>query len=281
MSSSRFGVLITANELASAISSNAAPILLDISDDIEAVPLGRSVIPGAIAASLATDISGPATKSGGRRPLPHPSALQKTLRRWGIDANTQVVVYDNASGAQAGRAWWTLRWAGHTNTRLLDGGFAAWASAGHETAGQPVTPARPGTFTVTPGGMPVIDADEAGAIAHNGALLDARGKKGYEGDPDKPTTGHIPGAICAGAKDALGPDGCFKSTEDLNALYAGHGADGAQPVGVYCGSGNAAAFKLAGIYAAGLEASLYVGSWSAWSADPARRITQGSERGYG
>lgn len=279
MSDSRSDVLITADALASAMSGDASPILLDISDDLETAPLERPVIPGAIAVSLAADISGPATKAGGRRPLPDPAMLQETLRRFGINADTQVVVYDNASGSQAGRAWWTLRWAGHANTRLLDGGLAAWQAAGNATADEPAHPAGGGSITVSPGNMPVIDANEAADIARNGALLDARGKTAYEGDPDKPASGHIPGAICAGAKDALGSDGAFKSTEELNALYAGHGADGAKPVGVYCGSGNAAAFELAGMYAAGLEAPLYVGSWSAWSADPDRPVAQGPERG--
>lgn len=279
MSDSRASVLITADALVAAISTDETIVLLDISDDLETAPLERAVIPGAIAASLAADISGPATKPGGRRPLPDPAVLQEGLRLWGIDADSLVVVYDNASGSQAGRAWWTLRWAGHTNTRLLDGGLGAWTAAGHPTADQPIHPAGSGNFTVIPGNMPVIDADEAAGIARNGALLDARGKTAYEGDPDKPASGHIPGAICAGAKDALGDDGCFKPTEDLNALYAGHGANGSQPVGVYCGSGNAASFELAGMYAAGLEAPLYVGSWSAWSADPDRPVAQGAERG--
>ena len=279
MSDSRASVLITADALVAAISTDETIVLLDISDDLETAPLERAVIPGAIAASLAADISGPATKPGGRRPLPDPAVLQEGLRLWGIDADSLVVVYDNASGSQAGRAWWTLRWAGHTNTRLLDGGLGAWTAAGHPTADQPIHPAGSGNFTVIPGNMPVIDADEAAGIARNGALLDARGKTAYEGDPDKPASGHIPGAICAGAKDALGDDGCFKPTEDLNAFYAGHGANGSQPVGVYCGSGNAASFELAGMYAAGLEASLYVGSWSAWSADPDRPAAQGAERG--
>jgi thiosulfate/3-mercaptopyruvate sulfurtransferase len=279
MSDSRASVLITADALVAAISTDETIVLLDISDDLETAPLERAVIPGAIAASLAADISGPATKPGGRRPLPDPAVLQEGLRLWGIDADSLVVVYDNASGSQAGRAWWTLRWAGHTNTRLLDGGLGAWTAAGHQTADQPIHPAGSGNCTVIPGSMPVIDADEAASIARNGALLDARGKTAYEGDPDKPASGHIPGAICAGAKDALGDDGCFKPAEDLNALYAGHGANGSQPVGVYCGSGNAASFELAGMYAAGLEASLYVGSWSAWSADPDRPAAQGAERG--
>ena len=279
MSDTRSSVLITAKNLAAATSVNASLVLLDISDDLETAPLERCVIPGAIAVSLASDMSGAATPEDGRRPLPDPATLQRTLRRWGINEDTQVIVYDDASGGQAGRAWWTLRWAGHVNTRLLDGGLAAWRALGNKTDDKPAHPSTGGNISVNPGGMPVIEADEAARIARNGALLDARGKTAYQGDPDKSATGHIPGAICAGAKDALGPNGRFKSTEELNALYAGHGADGSQLVGVYCGSGNAAAFELAGMYAAGLEAPLYVGSWSAWSAEPDRPVAQGSERG--
>lgn len=279
MTDSRSSVLVSADDLAARMAGTPGFVLLDVSDDLETAPLERPVIPGAIAVSLASDISGPATREGGRRPLPDPGQLQVNLRRWGINADSPVVVYDNASGGQAGRAWWTLRWAGHENVRLLDGGLAAWIAAGQETAAEPAHPAGGGTITVKTGGMPVIDADEAAAIARGGALLDARGKTAYEGDPDKPATGHIPGAICAGAKDALGPDGCFKPTEDLRAMFSGLGADGAQPVGVYCGSGNAASFELAGMYAAGFEAPLYVGSWSAWTGDPARPVAQGADRG--
>lgn len=279
MTNPRSSVLITVDELAADISGTSAPVLLDVSDDLESAPLERPVIPGALAVSLAQDFSGPATKKGGRRPLPEPAILQETLRRRGIDGGSKVVVYDDASGAQAGRAWWTLRWAGHGHTRLLDGGFAAWSEAGHETAAQPVHPAGIGNITVTPGGLPVIDANQAAEIARKGALLDARGKTAYEGDPDKPATGHIPGAVCAAAAGVLGPDGRFKSTEELRALFTDLDANGSQPVGVYCGSGNAAAFELAGMYAAGLQAPLYVGSWSAWTGDPERPVAQGSERG--
>ncbi len=279
MKDSRSSVLITVDELAARISDRAGLVILDISDDLEAAPLERPVIPGAMAVSLASDLSGPATKMGGRRPLPDAAVLQGNLRRWGIEVDSLVVVYDNASGAQAGRAWWTLRWAGHEHVLLLDGGLRAWQAAGHETAAQPVHPAGKGAFTVKPGGMPVIEADEAAGIARRGALLDARGRTAYEGEPDKPATGHIPGAICAAASDTLAADGCFKSTEELRSLFASHGADGTQPTGVYCGSGNAAAFELAGMYAAGLEAPLYVGSWSAWTGEPSRPVAKGPERG--
>ena len=86
-------------------------------------------------------------------------------------------------------------------------------------------------------------------------------------------------ALYVPAPDALGPDGVFKSTEDLRVMFENLGVDGSQPAGVYCGSGNAAAFELAGIYASGLAAPLYVGSWSAWTGDPDRPVAQGPDRG--
>ena len=87
------------------------------------------------------------------------------------------------------------------------------------------------------------------------------------------------GAICAPSANTIGPDGTFKPTEELKALFASLGAEGSQPVGVYCGSGNAASHELAAMYAAGIEAPLYVGSWSAWTGDPSRPVAQGPVRG--
>jgi thiosulfate/3-mercaptopyruvate sulfurtransferase len=136
MSDSRSGVLVTVDEVADRVSDTARLVILDISDDLDAAPLERPVIPGPLAVSLASEFSGPPTKPGGRRPLPDAGALQENMRRWGIDAETFVVVYDNASGAQAGRARWTLRWAGHASVNLLDGGLAAWIAAEHDTAAQ-------------------------------------------------------------------------------------------------------------------------------------------------
>ena len=199
MTDTRESVLITVEALADRLADPAGVVVLDISDDLEASPLDRPVIPGALAVSLASDISGPATKEGGRRPLPDPAELQQTLRDFGINGDSLVVVYDDVSGSRTGRAWWTLRWAGHNDVRLLDGGLGAWTDAGHDTAPEPAAAPGGGTIEVSPGGMPVIDADQAAEIARNGALLDARGRKAYDGDPANPATGHIR-AHCAPAR---------------------------------------------------------------------------------
>lgn len=279
MNDIRSNVLISVVELSAALDGGKSVVLLDVSDDLETAPLERAVIPGAIAISLASDISGPASKEAGRRPVPEMGALQERVRSWGVNADSLVVVYDNAGGAQAGRAWWTFRWAGHADVRLLDGGLKAWMAAGKTTADQPRHLPGGGTVILSPGHMPTIEADDAAAIARAGALLDARGKAAYEGEAGKPKTGHIPGSLCAPSSRSLGADGCFKSADELRKQFAAIGADGSKPVGVYCGSGNAASHLLAAMHVAGIEAPLYVGSWSQWSEQPGRPVAQGPEPG--
>ena len=112
-------------------------------------------------------------------------------------------------------------------------------------------------------------------------LLDARGKANYVGapaEPGKPATGHIPGAMLAPSGEHV-DCGCFRPSDDIRRRLVELGVDASKPIGVYCGSGNAASHLLAAMHAAGLEASLYVGSWSHWSADPARPVATGPERG--
>jgi len=126
--------------------------------------------------------------------------------------------------------------------------------------------------------MPTISAEQAAALATQSALLDARPRTAYIGDPAKPGTGHIPGAIHAAAGDNIA-DGKFRPNDELHARFSSLGADGSKKIGVYCGSGNAAAHAVAAMCAVGLKPALYVGSWSAWSADPSHPVATGPEPG--
>src|ERR1700739_708345 len=87
-------------------------------------------IPGALYAHLDADLAGPRTPASGRHPLPQVDSLAAKLGAWGIDAEVQVVAYDQGSGAYAARLWWLLRWLGHQRVAVLDGGLAAWQRAG-------------------------------------------------------------------------------------------------------------------------------------------------------
>jgi thiosulfate/3-mercaptopyruvate sulfurtransferase len=117
--------------------------------------------------------------------------------------------------------------------------------------------------------MPVLGADEASELARTGVLLDARAAERYRGEvePVDPIAGHVPGAVSAPTSENVGADGRFRSPAELRRRFAAMGADGSRPVGAYCGSGVTAAHEVLALGLAGVEAALYVGSWSNWVAE--------------
>jgi thiosulfate/3-mercaptopyruvate sulfurtransferase len=261
------------------------PVVLDVRWRLGGPPArpdhDAAHIPGAVFLDMDTDLADPPGPEG-RHPLPSVERLQAALRRAGVRAGSLVVAHDDAQGVQAARAWWLLRWAGFAAgaVAVLDGGFRAWVEAGLPTTDEPSRPA-PGDVTVRPGGMPVLDADEAAALARSGVLLDARAPERYRGEhePVDPKAGHIPGAHNAPATGVLGADGRWLPPAAL-AEWLGRLA-GEREVGAYCGSGaTASALVLAAEYAGYREPErpigLYVGSWSNWSADPARAVATGA-----
>ncbi|HVW41910.1 MAG TPA: rhodanese-like domain-containing protein [Amycolatopsis sp.] len=267
-------VLIGADELARQLESADPPVLLDVRWAL-GDPHGHrhyldGHVPGAVYVDLDTELAAPPAPSEGRHPLPDIDALQAAARRWGLREGSRVVAYDNSGGLAAARAWWLLRWAGVADVRLLDGGLGAWR--GELETGFGTSPAE-GDVVLKPGGLPTLTMDEAGEFPRTGVLLDARAAERYRGErePVDPRAGHIPGAVSAPTSDNLGPDGRFRSREELAARFRELGAaDG--PVGVYCGSGVTAAHEVAALAVAGIKSALYPGSWSQWSNDPERPV---------
>jgi len=234
-------------------------------------------IPGAAYAHLNADLSGPTTGRNGRHPLPDPATLSRTLGRLGVTRGVQVVAYDQDSGMYASRLWWLLRWLGHTDVALLDGGFAKWrAEARATTSGD--EPARPREFSGSPRMDMVADVDEvARLVGRPGSLLlDARAPERYRGDlePIDRVPGHIPGAVNYHFLRNLDEHGTFRSAASLRQdLGQALGQTPADHVVCYCGSGVTACQNLVALEHAGLHgARLYVGSWSEWSNDPSRPI---------
>ncbi|WP_283138162.1 sulfurtransferase [Rhizohabitans arisaemae] len=229
-------------------------------------------LPGARFCDLDADLAAPAG-AGGRHPLPDAAAFQRAMRELGVCGDRTVVVYDDADSSAAARAWWTLRYFGHRDVRVLDGGYRGWVEAG-----RPVTAAESpevrGDFTARPGGMPMLDADGAAAVAVSGILLDARAPRRYRGEEESVdrVAGHIPGAVNAPTTENVGPDGRFLGPERLRERFAALGVDAAEEVGAYCGSGVTAAHEVLALHLAGFEAALYVGSWSNWIEDPSRPV---------
>ncbi|QEO14839.1 sulfurtransferase [Agromyces intestinalis] len=275
--------VITAEQLLARFEAGEPPILLDIRFSPRGPDLRPQYeaghIPGARFVDLAGQLAGEGGGTAGRRPLPDPADLQETLRSLGIDDDSEVVVYDDNSGLSAGRGWWVLTWAGLEHVRLLDGGYAAWLAAGGGVSAEEPPPATRGTVSVRPGALPVLDADGAAGLPDEGVLLDARGESAYLGGPREPgaaPTGHIPGALEAGTRANLDERGLLRPEPELRERFASLGVAAGTKVGAYCGGGVAAAHEVLVLRTLGIEASLFVGSWSAWSADPSRPVATGS-----
>jgi thiosulfate/3-mercaptopyruvate sulfurtransferase len=270
--------LIDVHELAAALGGDRPPLLLDVRwrlggpPGIEVYRAGH--LPGAVYADLDRDLAGP-PGAGGRHPLPSTDDAQAALRRLGVSGGRPVVVYDDVAGTVAARAWWLLRYLGHDDVRLLDGGYAAWTAAGRPVETGDGTPPPPGDLVARPGGMAVLDADEAATVAREGVLLDARAAERYRGEvePIDPVAGHVPGAVSAPAAGLTDGTGRFLPREVLRDRFATLGA--VDRVGAYCGSGVMAAQTVLALELAGRPAALYVGSWSEWVSDPARPVATG------
>ncbi len=235
-------------------------------------------VPGAIDTEAYTDYAGPPSVEGGQRPLPAIADLERKARAWGLRRDRMVVVYDGDRSMTAARAWWVLRWAGLSDVRVLDGGLPGWIAEGLPTASFAPEP-EPSDIVLSPGHMPELNADQALAIAREAVLIDARIRPNYIGGPGEPRRGHIPGALSAPAPDNVTDYGNFTESGTLKEMYRVLGADGSRPVGVYCGAGMSAAHTVLALAAIGVDAALYVGSWSAWIADPQRPGVIGAEPG--
>lgn len=286
--------LIAASTLAAALAGPRPPRLLDVRWPVPwpaahltagpgpADPEGyrQAHLPGAVFVDLDADLAAPpGDGSRGRHPLPDAASFTAAMRRLGV-GDGPVVAYDAGPGFAAARAWWCLRYFGHPDVRVLDGGLAAWRAAGRPVeSGEPV-PVPPGDFTAESGRLPVLDAAAAAALARTGRLLDARTDARYRGEsPVDPVRGHIPGAVGAPTFDNVAVDGTWHPPTYLRSRFAILGAEDG-PVGAYCGSGVTAAHTALAMTVAGLPTpAVYVGSWSEWIADPSRPVIDGPDPG--
>jgi len=269
-----------------ALQAAGAPLaLVDTSFDLADTEAGRRAwgfghLPGSIYTHLDEDLSGRKTGSNGRHPLPERADFARTLGRLGITPATTVIAFDAQGGVYAARLWWLLRWMGHEAVAVLDGGIAAW-----ERAGGTLVRDEPGVRAAAPYAdrTPLTRQLDAATVRRElGRLrvLDARAAERFRGEvePLDPVAGHIPGALNRFHRANLEKDGTFKTPDRLRAELAPLlGPEGTAGFAHQCGSGVTACHNLLAMEVAGLPGSaLYPGSWSEWSADPARPIATGS-----
>lgn len=282
---SDFPPLITAADLQGRLSQSDWRIV-DCRFDLTNPSAGRATwldghIPGAVYADLDSDLAGPITKTSGRHPLPDEDAAAQTFGDLGIGKLIKVVVYDDGSGGIAARAWWLLRWLGHQQVALLDGGYAGWVRCGGavETGDVPVSSE---SFVAAAQNDWLLTTEEIEAWVRDKVtfcLVDARDRKRFCGDsePIDRIPGHIPGSTSLPFSENLRADGAWKAPADLRRLWAtalGERVDG--DWGVMCGSGVTACHLALSAELAGLrEPRLYAGSWSEWIRGPDRPVATG------
>jgi thiosulfate/3-mercaptopyruvate sulfurtransferase len=238
-----------------------------------------SHVPGAVFSHVDRDLSATTTGRNGRHPLPSPEASAAVFGRLGIDTAKQVVAYDQGSGVYASRLWWMLRWLGHENVAVLDGGFAKWTAEARPVESEPRT-ATPANFAPVRV-RPTVNATGIAASLprHALVLLDARAAERYRGDvePLDPVAGHIPGALNRPHSRNVAADGTFRPAGELRAEFDAmlHGRSPGDVVH-YCGSGVSACHNILAMTIAGHPLTrLYPGSWSEWVSDPRRPIARG------
>jgi thiosulfate/3-mercaptopyruvate sulfurtransferase len=259
-------------------------VLLDCRFDLNDTNAGENAwmqahIPGARYAHLDRDLSDQGKVGQGRHPWPNAANFCARLGRWGITPQSQVVAYDNDTGAFAARAWFLLRTLGHEKVAVLDGGWKRWTDLGLSVDSRPRTPVAT-VYRAEFDARRILDSAQLEAALQTGDLLvDARSAERFRGDeePIDRVAGHVPGAVNRPFGDNLA-NGRFKSPSQLADEF--HALLGALPPNraiAMCGSGVTACHHLLAMERAGLPgARLYAPSWSGWISDPAHKIATGA-----
>ena len=285
--SARVRPLITVDQLHSLMAKpRTTPTLLDVRWELGR-PSSRSEyekehLPGAVYVDLDNQLSAPREPGGkgGRHPMPDKKVFTSVMEGAGVRDDRPVVCYDAGNSLPASRAWWMLRYFGKHDVQVLDGGLAAWLTAGYPTESGTFTP-KSGRFTARKHGRHRIKAGDVKPYAERGRLLDARPRDRFRGENETidQVAGHIPGARSVPALDNVEEDGHFLPVPQLREqLVKRLGSKNAKIHGdelaVYCGSGVQAAHLALALEVAGLakDPAVYVGSWSDWISKPERPV---------
>jgi thiosulfate/3-mercaptopyruvate sulfurtransferase len=274
-------VLVSVAELHSLVEEQAVVVFdcrFALQDPLKGrLQYGEGHIPGAYYLNLNEDLSSPVTDHGGRHPLPSPVDFARKMSSSGVNENSSIVVYDNGEG-MATRAWWLLRYFGHDNVAVLNGGWKAWVASGLPTTSDLPQP-RVGDFTAVPREDWVVSVQDVEQFVERPRpevrLVDARAADRFRGEHETidPVGGHIPGALNAPWMEGLDVQGFWKHPDEQRKRFSWSGQ---APVVVYCGSGVTACANWFAMELAGIEdLRLYAGSWSDWCSYPQHRIDTG------
>lgn len=238
--------------------------LIDVSSTREVYERGH--LPGAVYASIWTDLVDPNHRIRGMAPTRE--QFQALMRRLGVKNTDAVILYDDARSLNAARAFWIFKLYRHERVAVLNGGSGKWATEGRALV-TGVAAVAPSSYVAGERDDSIVaTADQVLASLDRAFLLDARSPKEYAGlDVRAARGGHVPGAVNVEWTLATNPDGTFKSTEELRALYARAGLASKDRLAVlYCQTGVRSAhtwFVLR--YLLGFtNLRNYDGSWEEW-----------------
>ena len=230
-------------------------------------------VPGAAYVDLDTALAAPPGPRG-RHPLPEVDVFEAAMRAAGVSDDRPVVVYDDWQGRAAARCWWLLRWAGHADVRVLDGGWAAWRAAGGEVS----TVARPpGRATSPPGpdSCPTLEADDVLASPSAASWSTPATRSASAVRWSRSTRWPATSPARSTSRPARTSVPTARSSRPRSSARSTPRHEGRE-VAAYCGSGVTAAHDLLAMAVAGIDGALYPGSWSEWVTDPERPVATGS-----
>jgi thiosulfate/3-mercaptopyruvate sulfurtransferase len=261
------GLLVQTDALAAELKAGAVRLV----DAESADAYARAHVPGAV---LLYYMELEDAEENAKTGLPIHAQLGATkLGAAGIARETPVVVYDAGDGRAASGVWHVLRFLGHENVRILDGGFRKWVREG-----RPVTQEAPAPKKATFVPKPRTDwALKTEALGKSGALvLDARSVAEFSGKESGGARqgGHIPGAKSFPWTKLAGSLGTFKSPAEMRKILADAGITPDREIVTYCTPGiGRSTFLAAALAELGYDkVKVYPGSWIEWASDPARPI---------
>lgn len=268
---------ITADELAAAMHRADPPLVVDVRFTLKDGPLEGEYLaghlPGAIYVDLERELSGPRTPGVGSYPLPAVDELTQSARSWGMDPDTEVVVYGGYTGLSAGRLAWLLRWVGHRRVRILDGGLRSWEQRKYPLVTGRQAPSRIGSFVQGEFTVPVAGVERVLELGEQRQLVDVRARSHYQLRAPDPSRGgrppgRIPGAVNIPSPSLHRRNGQIRDPEEISTLLTSEGVSPDRPVAVYCGGGVASAWAAYALRSVGVDAELFAVSWSEYIADP-------------
>ncbi len=208
--------------------------------DVDTAAYGEGHIPGAVGWNWKSDL-----EETLERDIAHQVTLDKLLGRSGIANDTTVILYGDNNNWFATYAFWLLKYYGHADARLMNGGRAKWIAEGRPMTKE--TPKHPATTYKTQGpdkSIRVVREEVIASVGKAGlGLVDVRSPKEFSGEILAPENlpqegaqrgGHIPGAANIPWSQAVREDGTFKSVEDLKQLYQGKGIVPDKEIIAYC-----------------------------------------------